>query len=158
MKKCYFSLNYATIWCERCWENLKCYLAPQLWKLVPIPNNTLHLAKNASHMTIPVHPCFVTALCYEYNGFFSKVQILWEDFKVGKKLLPFFINKLSMICLKWFVFTKTVLTYCEKTFSSFLKLLKFEAGDREFSKSLRSLEQFVQTVKGRDNFWQQNAF
>ena len=70
MKKCYFSLNYATIWCERCWENLKCYLAPQLWKLVPIPNNTLHLAKNASHMTIPVHPCFVTALCYEYNGFF----------------------------------------------------------------------------------------
>ena len=28
------------------------------------------------------------------------------------------------------------------------KLLKFEAEDREFSKFLRSLEQFIQTVEG----------
>ena len=28
--------------------------------------------------------------------------------------------------------------------------------DRE--KRLRSLEQFIQTVKGQNNFWQQNAF
>jgi hypothetical protein len=38
------------------------------------------------------------------------------------------------------------------------KLLKFEAEGREFAKSLRSLEQFVQTVqctavKGQNNFW-----
>ena len=26
MKKCYFSLNKATIWCGSCWKNLKCYL------------------------------------------------------------------------------------------------------------------------------------
>ena len=38
------------------------------------------------------------------------------------------------------------------------KLLKFEAESREFSKSLRSLEQFIQTVKGQNNFWEQNAF
>ena len=30
------------------------------------------------------------------------------------------------------------------------KLLKFEA---EAAKLLRSLEQFIQTVKGRNNFW-----
>ena len=35
------------------------------------------------------------------------------------------------------------------------KLLKFEAEGREF---LRSLEQFIQTVKGQNNFWEQNAF
>ena len=38
------------------------------------------------------------------------------------------------------------------------KLLKFEAESREFSKILRSLEQFIQTVKGQKNLWYQNAF
>ena len=38
------------------------------------------------------------------------------------------------------------------------KILKFEAEGREFAKILRSLEQFVRTVKGQNNFWQQNAF
>ena len=33
------------------------------------------------------------------------------------------------------------------------KLLKFEAEGREFSKILRSLEQFIQTVKGQKKFW-----
>ena len=33
------------------------------------------------------------------------------------------------------------------------KLLKFEADGREFAKFLRSLEQFIQTVKGQNNFW-----
>ena len=32
------------------------------------------------------------------------------------------------------------------------KLLKFEAEGREFAKILRSLEQFIQTVKGQ-KFW-----
>ena len=38
------------------------------------------------------------------------------------------------------------------------KLLKFEAEGREFANFLRSLEQFIQTVKGQNNFWQQIAF
>ena len=38
------------------------------------------------------------------------------------------------------------------------KLLKFEDEGREFAKILRSLEQFVRTVKGQNNFWQQNDF
>ena len=33
------------------------------------------------------------------------------------------------------------------------KLLKFEAEGRELGKFLRSLEQFIQTVKGQNNFW-----
>ena len=33
------------------------------------------------------------------------------------------------------------------------KLLKFEAEGLEFAKILRSLEQFIQTVKGQNNFW-----
>ena len=33
------------------------------------------------------------------------------------------------------------------------KLLKFEVEGREFAKILRSLEQFIQTVKGQNNFW-----
>ena len=49
---------------------------------------------------------------------------------------------------------KFVLTYCEKKKSSDReKLLKFEAEGREFSKFLRSLEQFIQTVKGQNNVW-----
>jgi hypothetical protein len=38
------------------------------------------------------------------------------------------------------------------------KLLKFKAEGREFAKFLRSLEQFIQTVKGQNNFWWQIAF
>ena len=33
------------------------------------------------------------------------------------------------------------------------KLMKFEAESREFAKISRSLEQFVQTVNGQNNFW-----
>ena len=33
------------------------------------------------------------------------------------------------------------------------KLLKFKAGGQEFAKILRSIEQFIQTVKGQNNFW-----
>ena len=33
------------------------------------------------------------------------------------------------------------------------KLLKFKAEGGEFSKFLRSLEQFIQTLKGQNNFW-----
>ena len=38
------------------------------------------------------------------------------------------------------------------------KLLKYEAEGREFAKFLRSLEQFIQRVKGLNNFWLQNDF
>ena len=41
----------------------------------------------------------------------------------------------------------------KKCFSDREKLFKYEAEDREFAKNLRSLEQFVQTVKGQNNSW-----
>ena len=44
-------------------------------------------------------------------------------------------------------------TVRKKCFSDREKLLKFEAEGREFEKNLRSLEQFIQTVKGQNNFW-----
>ena len=54
----------------------------------------------------------------------------------------------------WYFVAKILLTYDEKKCSSDReKLLKFEAEGREFAKFLRSLEQFIQTVKGQNNFW-----
>ena len=43
-------------------------------------------------------------------------------------------------------------------YSDLEKLLKFRAKDREFAKFLRSLEQFIQTAKGQNYFWRQDAF
>ena len=47
--------------------------------------------------------------------------------------------------------TKLILTYCCSSDRKIL--LQFEAEGREFAKLLRSLEQFIQTVKGQNNFW-----
>ena len=44
-------------------------------------------------------------------------------------------------------------SYCNETLLIEKKKLKFEAEGREFLKILRSLEQFIQTVKGQNNFW-----
>ena len=38
------------------------------------------------------------------------------------------------------------------------KMLKFEAEGREFAKILRSLEQFIQTVKAQNNFGNRMLF
>ena len=38
------------------------------------------------------------------------------------------------------------------------KLLKFKAEGQEFAKLLRSLDQFIQTVKGQYNFWNRMIF
>ena len=49
---------------------------------------------------------------------------------------------------------KLEMVFCyQKCTSDREKLLKFEAEGREFAKYLRSLEQFVQTVKGQNSFW-----
>ena len=49
---------------------------------------------------------------------------------------------------------KIVLAQCEKKNSSDRDFfLKLEAEGQEFEKKLRSLEQFVQTMKGQNNFW-----
>ena len=48
------------------------------------------------------------------------------------------------------LFWSTVRKNCS---SDWEKLLKLEAEDQEFAKFLRSLEQFIQAVKGQNNFW-----
>ena len=48
------------------------------------------------------------------------------------------------------MFWPTVRKNC---FSGREKLLKFEVKGQEFAKFLRSLEQFIQTVKDQNNFW-----
>ena len=58
----------------------------------------------------------------------------------------FLINVILLPKLFW----PTVRKNCS---SDWEKLLKFEAESQEFSKFLRSLEQFIQTVKGQNNFW-----
>ena len=63
--------------------------------------------------------------------------------------------KLSLVSIseEWYFATKIVVTYCEKKYSCDREeLLKFEAEGQEFAKILRSLEQFIQTVKGQNNF------
>ena len=57
--------------------------------------------------------------------------------------------------LNAFFVTKIVLTYCEKKkcSSDREKRLKFKAEGKEFGNFLRSLEQFIQTVKGQNKFW-----
>ena len=41
----------------------------------------------------------------------------------------------------------------KRNYSDREKLSKFQAEGREFAKCLGSLEQFIQTVKGQNNFW-----
>ena len=55
----------------------------------------------------------------------------------------------------WYFVTKIILTYFEKKIVLVAeeKLLKFKAEGREFENFLRSLEQFIQTVIGQNNFW-----
>ena len=48
------------------------------------------------------------------------------------------------------LFWPTVRKKCSRDWE---KLLIFEAEGREFAKFLRSLEQFIRTVKGQNNFW-----
>ena len=64
-------------------------------------------------------------------------------------------SDLHQTCREWYFVTKIVLIYCEKKkcSSGLEKLLKFEAEGQEFENFLRSLEQFIQTVKGQNNFW-----
>ena len=55
---------------------------------------------------------------------------------------------------KWDFVTKIVLIYCEKKNCSTDRenLVTFETEVREFEKFLRSLQQFIQGVKGQNNF------
>ena len=70
---------------------------------------------------------------------FSTEQKIWQQ-------------KDSRLCFG-ILFSKLVWPSVRKNWSSaWKKLLKLEAEGREFAKNLRSLEQFIWTVKGMNNF------
>ena len=81
---------------------------------------------------------------------FLMILLLLNDFCIGdytteKKIV---YRRYGILLPK--LFWPTVRKNCS---SDQEKLLKFEAEGREFAKFLRSLEQFIQTVKGQNNFW-----
>ena len=60
----------------------------------------------------------------------------------------------QILKIKGILLTKLFLpTVRKKCSNDQEKLLKFEAEGQEFAQILRSLEQFVRTVKGQNNFW-----
>ena len=84
---------------------------------------------------------YVLSLLWTCSGaFFQPPQKTQCNDRFAKK------NGISLPKLFW-------PTVRKKRFSDQEKLLIFEAEGREFSKFLRSHEQFIQTVKGQNNFW-----
>ena len=73
-----------------------------------------------------------------------------------------FLSDLELFQSSLGFYWNTTMVFCYQNCSDLLrenvivvieeKLLKFKAEGQEFSKKLRSLEQFIQTVKGQNNF------
>ena len=51
------------------------------------------------------------------------------------------------------VFVTKIVLWEKNCSSDQEKILKFETEGKEFENIFRSLEQFIQTMKGQDNFW-----
>ena len=76
-----------------------------------------------------------------FGSYVDHLDLQLFPVKIGKEQKLYFV-------------TKIVLSYCEKNCcSDGENILKFEAEGREFPKILKSLDQFVRTVKGHNNFW-----
>ena len=74
-------------------------------------------------------------------------KFLNSNYHNFRKTFSFNSNLVMVVCYQN---QNTVRKNCS---SDRVQLLKFEAKGREFAKFLRSLEQFIQTVKGQNNFW-----
>ena len=71
----------------------------------------------------------------------------------GVSFLMFDPNPVSELETKTMVFCYQNCSNGKKCSYDREKLLKFEAEGGEFSKILRSLEQFIQTVQSQNKFW-----
>ena len=78
------------------------------------------------------------------------LPIVIDENIVNLKIIIYISNRQT-----WHFVTKIVLTYCEKKNCSRDRefFLKFEAEGQEFAKILRSLKQFLRTVKGQNTFF-----
>ena len=101
--------------------------------------------------------CHVTRSCikkiFALMLLFSCIGILLHYCFLGQVL--FFLCKSGQAnCVNGILLPKLFWPTVRKNYSSDREnLLKFEAEGQEVSKFLRSLEQFIQTVKGRNNVW-----
>ena len=59
-----------------------------------------------------------------------------------------YLNNIGILLTKLFRPTMRKNCSCDRE-----KLLKFEAEGLEYAKFVRSLEKFIQTVKGQNHFW-----
>ena len=75
------------------------------------------------------------------ENFSGWLHFQWYESSLGEERFGILLPKL---------FLATVRKNCSTDRD---KLLKFKVEGREFAKILRSLEQFIQTVKGQNNFW-----
>ena len=98
---------------------------------------------------------------------YAKNEVNFSRMPLHKKDWDFYTNNKNIrnsvldLAFKFLCFnsyltvkTKVEMVFCHQNCSSDReKLLKFKTESREFSKLLRSLEQFIQTLKGQNNFW-----
>ena len=87
----------------------------------------------------------------------------WVDKAVHTKNMFKFLSSsclLEKLHLKEMVFCYQNCSHLlwEKIVPVIEEKLKFEAEGQEFAKFLRSLEEFIQTMKGQNNFCKQNTF
>ena len=107
-------------------------------------NNSLFLCRKS--LQILVYFQKSTNNFMSNHGYFSKLYFCLLDIKLY--LNVFFERMINGILLsKLFYLLRE-----KKCYSDREKLLKFEAEGQEFLKNLRSLEQFNQTVKSKNNF------
>ena len=91
-------------------------------------------------------------ICFNLNASSTEVMIALKRFVLTKLIVKGYLNLIYLLKLEANIgillpklFWPTVRKNCS---SDWEKLLKFEAKGWEFAKFLRSLEQFIQTVKG----------
>ena len=102
---------------------------------------------------------------YDFQSAIKKKKCRGTVNDIFGNIYPFFVNtclfvnlyifwKYSTKMINYILSPKLFLPIVRKNCSSDReKLLKFEAEGREFAKFLRSVEQFIQTVKVQNNFW-----
>ena len=103
---------------------------------------------------------FASKLSFKFRLHYL-LQVEFKNWCFSDKIGPFLLtnliqsNTMSRELAQFSkLYVKSVLVFCYQNCSSDRKkLLKFEAGDWEFAKVLRSLKQFIQTVRVQNNFW-----
>ena len=89
--------------------------------------------------------------CYDTKTGFKLKQL--TDYSQWDPLATLSINNKNSFYI-FYVQVRRCNNKCGVNWSSDrVKPLKFEAEGQEFAKNLRSIKQFLQTVKGQNNFW-----